>query len=75
MKSEMNISGKGNMSKDLKQEMADCDCVVWFDLVRGQSAKRAVVKVEDWRQIVKPDFRKQLFCLKNLAFILAMGSH
>lgn len=50
----------------MKQKMADCECQGWLGLVQGQSAKRGVVKVEDWRQIVKPDFQQAFIFVQRI---------
>lgn len=66
MKSEMKIWRKRNMNKDMRQRIVNYYCRGWFGLVREWNVKKGIVKVADWRQILKFDCRKYLFCLWSL---------
>lgn len=66
MTGETNTSGKRNMSQDTKQKMADGECHGCLGSMRGWNAESGIVKVDGWRQTLKPDFRKHLFWLRSL---------
>lgn len=66
MTGETNTSGKRNVSQETKQKMADRECPGCLGSMRGWNAERGIVKVDGWRQTLKPDFRKHLFWLRSL---------
>lgn len=65
LKSETNTSGKRNRNEVMKQKMAGCARHGWVGLLKGWNAEREIAKVEDWRQTLKADFRKNLCCVRS----------